>query len=164
MANQLINDLTQAPLPDMLQNLGSAIANTQFAMDSNAMQIAKMMGDREEYGVQFSGEDEKRSLLELGFSPTFYHLSEATIDIRVSLSMSQSKEVSASVGVAAGGGVGFVMFAASVNASYTNKFSYESSGSSAITARFVAIPPPTIFQEVLASRKDIVDPEKDGNE
>ena len=55
MSNQLINDLTQAPLPDMLQNLGSAIANTQFAMDSNAMQIAKMMGDREEYGVQFSG-------------------------------------------------------------------------------------------------------------
>lgn len=161
MANQLINDLTQAPLPDMLENLGTAIANSQFAMDSNSMQIARMMGDRDKYGVQFSGEDEKRSLLELGFSPTFYHLSEATVDIRVSLSMSQSREVGLSVGAAVGGGVGFVMFAASVNASYSSKFSYESSGSSAITARFVAIPPPTVFQEIITSRnKTIVAEEK----
>lgn len=71
MANQLINDLTQAPLPDMLENLGTAIANSQFAMDSNSMQIARMMGDRDKYGVQFSGEDEKRSLLELGLAPRF---------------------------------------------------------------------------------------------
>lgn len=160
MANQLINDLTQAPLPDMLENLGTAIANSQFAMDRNSMLIAKMMGDRDNYGVQFSGEDEKRSLLELGFSPTFYHLSEATIDIRISLSMSQSSEFGLSVGAAVGGGYGFVMFAASVNASYSQKFSYESSGSSSITARFVAIPPPSVFQEIIASRnKTIVEEE-----
>jgi hypothetical protein len=159
MPNQVISDLAQAPLPDMLENLGLAIANSQFAMDTHAIQIAKMLGDRDNYGVQFSGETEKRSLLELGFSPTFYHISEATIDIRISLTMSQSHEASASVSATVGGAYYFVMFAASVSASYTNKYSYDSTASSSVTAKFVAVPPPTAFSNMLAMRQGISNPE-----
>lgn len=152
MKNQVISDLSQAPLPDMLENLGVAVANSQFAMDKNAITIAKMLGDRDNYGVQFSGEEEKRSLLELGFQPTFYHISEATIDIRISLSMSQASETKLSASVSASGGAGFVMFAASLSASYTNKYSYDSKASSSLTARFVAVPPPKIFSSILSMR------------
>ena len=149
MSNSFLTDVSSVPLPQMLEQLGLAIANTQKAMDENAVHIAKMMGDKENYGVQFSGDDEKRSLLELGFSPTFYHLSEATIDLRVSLSMSKSVEVGGSVSATVGAMGFFVFAAATVSASYSNKYSYEAASSSAITARFIAVPPPTTFHEYL---------------
>ena len=38
-----------------------------------------------------------------------------------------------------------------VNASYTNKYSFEASGSSAITTKFVAVPPPTILTTILGN-------------
>ncbi len=152
MANRLLTELSQVPLPEMLQRLGLAIAETQYALDRNAIALAEIMGDSENHGVQFSGEDHKRSLLELGFTPTFYHLGEATVDVRVALSMAQSQEVSASVSATVGGAYYFVVVAATVSASYTNKYSYEASGSSALTARFTAIPPPTTFSNFLSTR------------
>lgn len=148
---QLVADLQQVPLPSLLRELGRGVADAQFALDQTGLEIARRLGDAEAFGVQFSGEENKRSLLELGFAPTFYHFAEATVDIRVSLSMSQSTETSLSVGATVGGAYGFVMFAASVSASFTAKYSYEASGSSALTARLVAIPAPTLLSEVLAT-------------
>lgn len=140
-----------SPLPQMVERLGTAIANAQYAMDRNSVQIATMMGDREEHGIRLGGENRNRSLLELGFTPSFYQITEATIDARVAFSMSESREVSLSVGVEVGVNVYFVMVAASVNASYTNKYSFEASGSSAITTKFVAVPPPTILTNLLGN-------------
>jgi hypothetical protein len=151
--NRLLTDLEQLPLPSMLGGLGRAIADAQLAMDQTSLEIARRLGDNETHGVRFSGEQENRSLLELGFAPTFYHPSEATVDVRVSLSMSQSTETSVSLGATVGGAYGFVMFAASVSASYTAKYSYEAAASSAITARFVAIPAPTLLAQTLASQR-----------
>lgn len=162
--SQLLADLEQLPLPSMIGGLGRAVADAQLAMDQTSLEIARRLGDSEHHGVRFSGDEENRSLLELGFAPTFYHLSEATIDIRVSLSMSQSTETSLSVGATVGGAYGFVMFAASVSASYSAKYSYEAAASSAITARFVAIPAPTLLAETLAVQRlappspDVPDP------
>jgi hypothetical protein len=152
LANRLLTELSQAPLPEMLQRLGLAIAETQYALDRNAIALAELMGDRETHGVQFSGEEQKRSLLELGFTPTFYHIGEATIDVRVALSMAQSTETSVAFSATVGVTAYFVMVAATVSASYTNKYSYEASGSSALTARFTAIPPPTPFLNFLSTR------------
>lgn len=143
MANQAVQNLLQSPLPQMLEQLGTAIANAQFAMDQNAIQIARVMTDQEQ-GLELS-EGRKLSLLELGFTPTFYQLTEATIEARVAFSASESREIS--VGAKIGGSIGF--FTASVNASYTAKYSFDASGSSAITARFVSVPPPSVFHERL---------------
>lgn len=143
MANQAVQNLLQSPLPQMLEQLGNAIATAQFAMDQNAIQIARVMTDKSQ-GLELS-EGNKLSLLELGFTPTFYHLTEATIEARVAFSTSESREIS--VGATIGGSIGF--FAASVNASYTAKYSFDASGSSAITARFVSVPPPSVFHERL---------------
>jgi hypothetical protein len=163
VANKVIQDLSQAPLPDMLEKLGHAIAGTQFAMDKNSIAIAEMLGDRDNHGVQFSGEQEKRSLLELGFAPTFYHISEATIDIRISLTMSQSTETSVSASATVGGSYYFVMFAATVSASYTNKYSYKSEASSAIVAKFISVPPPSTFTNLLSARQGMTT-SKDSND
>lgn len=151
MSNAVSRELMQTPLPDIVERLGTAIANAQYAMDRNSLQIATMMGDREEHGVSFGPDGQKRSLLELGFTPSFYQITEATVEARVAFSMAQSSETSLSVGATVGGAFYFVMFAASVNASYTNKYSFEASGSSAITAKFIAVPPPSILSTLLAT-------------
>lgn len=153
LRSQLVSDLHQVPLPSMLRELGRGVADAQFGLDQAGMEIAQRLGDAKTYGVQFSGEENKRSLLELGFAPTFYHFAEATIDVRVSLSMSQAFESTVSASATVGGAYYVVMFAASVSASFTAKYSYEASGSSALTARLVAIPPPTVLAEALATRR-----------
>ncbi|MCP5142830.1 MAG: hypothetical protein H6926_01035 [Chromatiales bacterium] len=137
--------LEQAPLPQMVEKLGTAIANAQFAMDQNAIRIARMLTDPEE-GVQFSPDEAPRTLLELGFTPTFYQLTEATIDAKVTFHASRSTAFS--VGGSIGVNVGY--FAASVNASYSSKYSFDVGGSSSISARFVSVPPPAPFSDLLA--------------
>lgn len=146
MANDISTQLSQAPLPEMLERLGVAISNAQYAMDHNSIRIARMMADSES-GLQLHPDEDKRSLLELGFTPSFYHLTEAKLDVRVAFSMSQTTEFS--VGAKVGANVGF--FAASVDASYSAKYSFDAHGSSAVSARFVSVPPPSSLTELLRS-------------
>lgn len=142
--NNPVGMLLDTPLPLLIEKLGLSIANAQYALDRNAVAIARLLADTES-GLQLPGDDRPRSMLELGFTPSFYHLTEATIEAKVAFSIGQSSSLS--VGASAGVNVGF--FAASVNASYSQKYSFEASASSAISAKFVSIPPPTVFQELL---------------
>lgn len=139
-----VASLLETPLPALIERLGLAIANAQHALDRNAIAIAQKLADTET-GIQFPGDDRTRSLLELGFTPTFYHVTEATIEARVALSFSRSSSFS----VGASAGVNVLFFAASVNASYSQKYSFEANASSVINAKFVSVPPPTVFQDLL---------------
>ncbi|HEY0991591.1 MAG TPA: hypothetical protein VGD80_31280 [Kofleriaceae bacterium] len=142
MPSRVITELQQSPLPEMVQRLGTAIGQAQLALDRNSVEIARLLAD-DENGVDLGGGT--RSLLELGFAPTFYHITEATLEARVAFTQSESEAFS--VGGSIGVNVGF--FAASVNASYSNRYSFEATGSSSIRARFVSIPPPALFNELL---------------
>lgn len=136
--------LEQAPLGVMVENLGLAIAEAQTALDRSAIELAVHMADPE-LGIDIGGQ--RRSLLSLGFAPTFYQFTEATIDIKVSFSTALSTEISVGAKVE----VKVAMFAASVNASYSQKYSYKAEGSSAVTSRLVTVPAPTVFHELLRS-------------
>ncbi len=140
--------LTNAPLGSLVESLGIAIANAQFAMDQNSLAILEKMASQE---ITLHNGDKavKKSLLDLGFTPTFYHITEATVEARLAFSSSQSQETSASASLRVGSA--FSMVAAQVNASYTNKYSFNAEGSSRISTRFVSIPPPTELKEILAS-------------
>ncbi len=165
MSEQKINRALQsAPLPQMIERLGVAIANAQYAMDRNGILIATMMGDREEHGVQVGGEDApKLSLLDLGFTPSFYQITEATIEAKVAFSMSESKEFSIGTSVSAGVNAGFFFAAVTVDASYSSKYSFEASGSSSISARFAAVPPPTILSDYLQAIRQTPTPDEEEN-
>jgi len=138
--------LEQSPLPQLVEGMGKAIAEAQFALDKRSIEIARMLGEPIEV---FPGKDgkpaEKRSMLELGFTPTFYHFTETTIKARVAFSSSQSVEYS--VGGSFGGQ--FYVFTASVNASYSNKYSFTAEGSSEISTRIVSLPPPAPFTQLI---------------
>lgn len=136
--------LMSAPLPAIIERLGLSIAQAQSALDANSVAIAKeMVSTKVEIG------DEEYSLLALGFTPTFYAFTEATVEARLSFSMTESKEFGLKVGASVSGGTPFVMVAASVDVSYSRKFSVSSEGSSSIAARIVSLPPPEMLTEIL---------------
>lgn len=143
MSKGAMTQLLNAPLPQMVEKLGLAIANAQFALDKNSIAIAQMMGDKQNHGVTLGSTT--YSLLELGFAPTFYHVTEATVEAKVAFKMTQEHSISVKAQV----GVNYGVVSASVEAGYSAKFGFEASGSSSITARFVSIPPPALFEERL---------------
>ncbi len=136
--------LVSAPLPTIIEKLGVAIAEAQYALDSNSVEIAKKMSETE---VELG--DEKYNLLTLGFMPSFYAFTEATVEAKLSFTMSESTEMSVAVGMEAEVNYGVFMAAASIDVSYSRKFSVSAEGASSIAARLVSLPPPEIFSQLL---------------
>ncbi len=141
---QVTRALVSAPLPQIIEKLGLAIAEAQYALDSNSVEIAKKMSETE---VQVG--DETYNLLSLGFQPSFYAFTEATVEAKLSFTMTESTETSVAVGVEAEVNYGVFMAAASIDVSYARKFSVSTEGASSIAARIVSLPPPEIFSQLL---------------
>ena len=154
--SRITRDLANAPLPQMVENLGKGIAEAQYAMDHNALRIAQQMAGFKENDngelvadenalIQMEQGKPKVSLLSLGFTPTFYQFAETHMEIKVSFSMSESREISMSASV----GVRAWMVTASVSASYSQKYQYSAEGSSSIRTKLVSVPSPAIFEQRL---------------
>jgi hypothetical protein len=127
---------------------------------------------------------QKVSMLELGFSPTFYQFVDTIIEVKMSISYTTSGSTSGSEndsssasssysGTSAGLSVGWRSIgvstsrsnssscrASSVNASYSQKFSYSAEGSSLLRTKLVPIPPPAILEERIRALMDVVIAEK----
>ena len=136
--------LVSAPLPQIIERLGLSIAQAQAALDNNSVKVAQAMA---ETPVELGGQT--YNLLTLGFTPSFYAFTEATVEAKLSFRMSETTETSVSAGVTAKVNYGVVMVAASVDVSYARKFSVSAEGSSSIAARLVSLPAPEAFNEVL---------------
>lgn len=137
---RVTNTLISAPLPMIIEKLGISIAEAQKALDENSVAMAQQMAETE-----ITIGDNPYNLLSLGFVPSFYSFTEATVETKMSFSMKESKEF----GVDAGIYGGVAVFGAHVNISYARKFSVESKGSSSIAARLVSLPPPEILMNLL---------------
>lgn len=160
-------DLLAVPFPEMVRNLGVGIAEAQYQLDLVSLRIARMMagyevpeegeeslldpgaGDERKYLVEFS-DGKKYSLLELGFTPTFYQFVDTVIELKMSISMSRSVETSrTSKRVSAAGGAFLFAAAAtvsSVSASFASKYQYSAEGSSMMRTKLVPIPPPALLE------------------
>ena len=143
-AGATVREMSSAPLPDIVSSLGLAIAQGQFALDLNSAEIAKTLTTTE---IEIDGKN--YNLLELGFLPTFYAYTEATVEAKLSYTINESTETSIAGSASVKVRTPFVVVAATVSASYARKFSVEASGSSSIAARLVALPPPEKFLKVL---------------
>lgn len=143
-APAVTRQLLNAPLPQIIERLGIAIAEAQSALDRNAVEVAKRMA-----GTEVALGDETHNLLSLGFTPSFYAFTEATVEARLSFSLAETAETEVSAGVEGSVTTGVVMMSASVDVSYARKFSVSSEGSSTIAARLVSLPPPEAFSELL---------------
>jgi len=136
--------LVSAPLPQIIERLGISIADAQRALDENSVKTAAAMATSE---VEIGGES--YNLLALGFAPTFYAFTEATVEAKLSFSISETTEFGVSAGASVGVNVGVVMVAATVNVSYARKFSVGAEGTSSIAARLVSLPVPDQLEKIL---------------
>lgn len=143
-ATDVTRSLVSAPLPQIIEKLGLAIAQAQHALDSNAIELVKQMAD-----TPLAIGSGSYNLLTLGFLPSFYAFTEATVEAKLSFTMSESTDTSLSVGAEARGGWGVFMAAATVDASFARKFSVSAEGASSIAARLVAIPAPDMFMQII---------------
>lgn len=142
----ITRQLAQAPLPQIIESLGVAICRAQDAMDRVSLEILAKMVETEI--VLDPKTDLRRSMLELGFTPSFYHITEATVETRVAFSTSTTTEQS--VSATARYGSELSLAAASINASYTNKYSFNAEGSSRVVAKFVSLPPPPSLADAIS--------------
>lgn len=151
-APEVIQTLMNAPLPFMLEKLGSSIANAQSALDANSIRLANEMAS-----TKVAVGDEEYNLISLGFAPTFYAFTEASFEVKMEFSIAESEDW----GVAGGINVGqkasnadktkTQMFGVAVSAHYSRKFSMSVEASSSIAAKIVSLPAPDMYYEILKS-------------
>ena len=164
-------DLLAAPFPQMVRNLGVGIAEAQLELDLVSLKIARMMAgyavgeegaedprpgsdDERKYLVEFS-DGKSYSLLELGFTPTFYQFVDTVIELKMSISMSTETSYTRKTSTTKVGAKGFALpfFASgsvtcsSVSASFSSKYQYSAEGSSLMRTKLVPVPPPALLEE-----------------
>lgn len=162
-------ELLAVPFPEMVQRLGVGIAQAQLQLDLVSLRIARLMAGYDEeadedkdgegtksttYMVKF-GDGQEYSLMELGFSPTFYQFVDTVIELKMSISFKSDTEIkhSSSSSVSKGGafwtpfGGGGSVSSSSVSASFAAKYQYSAEGSSLMRTKLVPVPPPALFEE-----------------
>jgi hypothetical protein len=155
-------ELLDVPFAEMVTSLGLAISRAQFELDRTSLEIAKMMAGQEfetldEDGntvtdkilVEFGGQ--QLSMLELGFTPAFYHFTDTIIEVKVSIKMATERTSSFSTFRGSFRG-GFAIFysrasVSSVSASFATKFNYSAEGSSLIRTKIAPVPAPAILEQ-----------------
>ncbi len=136
----ITNTLTNVSLPLMIEKLGLAVADAQAALDRNSINMLQELADSP---VRINGND--YNLLNLGFVPTFYAFTEATVEVKLQFSMSESTEFKVGGEVK----VNTKVVAVTVSASYARKFEQSAEGSSSIAARLVSLPVPDLFLSII---------------
>ena len=108
------NDLLNVPFPEMVSSLALAIAQSQFNLDKNSIEILKIMGDKEEATVSIPNftikneakfelekdadghpvetEEIETSMIGAGFQPTFYQFAETIIEVKMSITLTRERE------------------------------------------------------------------------
>ena len=151
-------ELLNVPFGEMVLKLASAIAEGQYKLDQVSCEIAKFMGDKKVAPIYLpdltdrTGETViETSLIGAGFQPTFYQFTDTIIEVKMAISMNKTTERSASVSAKGGWGP----FSASVNASYSSKYSYSVEGSSLLRTKITPLPPNPFMGKILDMRAEI---------
>ncbi|QTA84014.1 hypothetical protein [Desulfonema magnum] len=130
--------LLDVPLDEMIKSMGEGIAEAQYRLDQTSLRIAQMMsGTNDADRVNFG--NKRYSLLELGFTPTFYQFIDSVIEVKMSITMTTTSSSS--------GGTKYQARAVTVNASYSNRYQYSVEGCSLLRTKLVTVPPPGILEE-----------------
>jgi hypothetical protein len=107
------------------------------------------------------------SMLELGFTPTFYQFVDTIIEVKISIRFTEetNSNTSSSASTRSGGlsfrlgfgraGVRRQVSTSQVNASYSQKFNYSAEGSSLLRTKLTPIPPPAILEERIRQQMEI---------
>lgn len=121
----------------------------------------------------------RRSMMELGFSPTFYQFVDTIIEVKIAINFTRSSEYSSSRSTTrtnssggqsrsrsglfqsifgsrrAGSRYNRQVNTTQVDASYSSKYSYSAEGASLLRTKLAPVPPPAILEERIRTYMDI---------
>jgi len=185
-------DLLDLPFAELVRNLAIAIADGQTALDRNSLETLHVLLEDtvdvvtdvteiiepEERVVQLgagsivvtgatvrsSGAPPvTMSMVQAGILPTFYQFTEASIDVKLSITMREDRTDDSSA-AARSSGPGFLglgrskAYASSVDYRSQNRYSYRAQGSSALRATLRPVPPPSRLDPTVTTVNTIAQP------
>lgn len=159
--------LLDVPMGDMIRQMALAIAESQVALDESSLKVAEMMSGRmletDEagngtmrdtrvyFGRDENGKAEKLSMMELGFTPTFYQFVDNLIEVKIAISVtretSYERKTKGTVTRFSWDSSGINISSTPVDATYSSKYTYSAEGSSLLRTKLVPVPPPGILEE-----------------
>ena len=175
-------ELLNVPMGDMIRDMAFAIADAQMELDANSVEVAEMMSglkviydengnkafddSRVYFGHTYDGDTRvptRVSMLELGFTPTFYQFVDTIIEVKIAIKITQSnssfdrqKDTSRNTNTTLSGGLGFFKATGSrnktvntsqVDATYSSRYSYSAEGASLLRTKLCPVPPPPILED-----------------
>jgi hypothetical protein len=183
-------DLLDLPFAELVRNLAVAIADGQTALDRNSLETLRTLLDENVQvvtdlmeviepveheipigtgtifvtgaSVRSSGAAPvTMSMVQAGLLPTFYQFTEASIDVKLSITM-REEDVTQQNGVTRS--AGFLglrptkAYAASVDFRSSSKYSYSAEGSSALHATLRPVPPPSRLEPTVTTVNALAQP------
>ena len=170
------HDLLDVPFPEMVSQLGLAIARSQFNLDLNSIEILKVMGDKKAAPVSIPNlidADGKlvkddgttqpaeivTSMIGAGFQPTFYQFAETIIEVKMAISAKLESsyerttkgDQTTKTTTSRWWGLSntTTITTTPVDARYASKYNYTAEGSSLLRTRLVPMPPNAFMQRML---------------
>lgn len=189
IGQQLLN----VPMGDMIRQMAFAIADAQLELDESSVRVAELMSGKrmlrdpdgnmiDEEGnpsdtpkfvdtrvffghEKVNGVDtpQQVSMMELGFTPTFYQFIDTIIEVKIAIRISRETERSVvnkgeiktvqnefykrSTMHGSKFGARSVVTTTPVDASYSSKYSYSAEGSSFLRTKLVPVPPPPVLED-----------------
>jgi|SRR6478735_11876486 hypothetical protein len=160
-------DLLNVPMGDMIRQMAFAIADAQLQLDESSLRVAEMMSgervERNENGLptgtvtdtRVSFDGEQLSMIELGFTPTFYQFVDTLIEVKIAIKISRETASSTtSKGerktarlIFGNGRIDYSVTTTPVDATYSTKYNYTAEGSSLLRTKLTPVPPPSILEE-----------------
>ena len=143
--NKLALPLADVPFDEMIASMGTGIAEAQRRLDELSFEITKMMSGTDPKHRIKLGEAANAptySLLDLGFTPTFYQFVDTTLEVKLAFSM--KSETSSTAGSSQQKTV--TTKSTPVDATYANRFQYPVEGSSVLRTKLVTVPPPGLLE------------------
>ena len=154
------------PIGEIVRSVALAVVEAQSALDANAMTVAERMSGAEVlrdaagrpvldadrnvqmidrrvvFGTTGAGGARQPTLLsmmELGFTPTFYQFAETVVELRLALRLHQQTDAAGEAQVEVRG--------APVDATYRSTYGYDVDGACLVRTRIVPVPAPPLLEE-----------------
>ncbi|TCK08605.1 hypothetical protein [Marinobacterium mangrovicola] len=221
-------ELLNVPMGDMIRQMAFAIADGQYQLDENSINVAEMMGglttvydeegkvsfddSRVFFGYEYmtvkeanayaavddalsgtvgddaiklteiltpltEGMDDsaeirvpvRHSMMELGFTPTFYQFVDTIIEVKIAIKITREREYSRTTsnkktdkanaykrkrsfwGTKRSSGSSSSVSTSQVDATYSSKYSYSAEGASILRTKIVPVPPPAVLEDRIRS-------------
>lgn len=176
-------ELLNVPMGDMIRDMAFAIADAQMQLDANSVEVAEMMSglkviydengtkvfddSRVYFGHTYDSSGKRVptrvSMLELGFTPTFYQFVDTIIEVKIAIKITQSdssfdrqRDTTKNTNSSISGGLGFFKVSGNrnktvntsqVDATYSSRYSYSAEGASLLRTKLCPVPPPPILED-----------------